>query len=125
MRKICEGCKQEQDLASLQKDWLFASHLAGDLKEQTFYTGNGCHNCNGTGYKGRLGIYEFLELTEEAAKALQNGDNEAFKLAATMQTHYCSLSESAMELAKQGITSLEEVFRVTEAVNDSSVVEHD
>jgi len=125
MRKICTNCKQEQDMDSLQKDWLFASHLSKNLDNQVFYTGNGCHNCNGTGYKGRLGIYEFLELTEDAARALQDGDNEAFKLAAKMQPSYCSLSESAMKLAEQGITSLEEVFRVTEAVSDNSVVEHD
>jgi len=116
MRKICENCKVEQDLKSLQKDWLFASHLTGETTEHTFYTGNGCHNCNGTGYKGRLGIYEFLELTEEASKALQNGDNEGFKNAAQIQPSYRSLSDSAMDLAIKGVTSLEEVFRVTEAV---------
>jgi len=125
MRKICENCKQEQDMASLKKELLFASHLAKDMESKTFYTGNGCHNCNGTGYKGRLGIYEFLELSDEAAKALQDGDNEAFKLAAQMQSSYRSLSESAINLAIEGVTSLEEVFRVTEAVNDDSVVEHD
>ncbi len=125
MRKICDSCKQEQDMESLQKDWLFASHLSSNIENTTFYTGNGCHNCNGTGYKGRIGIYEFLELTEEAARALQNGDNEAFKLAAQMQSSYHSLTESAMDLAIKGVTSLEEVFRVTEAVSDSSVIEHD
>ncbi len=125
MRKICENCKQEQDLKTIKADWLFASHLAQGLEEQVFYTGNGCHNCNGTGYKGRIGIYEFLEMTEEAAKALQEADNDAFKLAAQMQHNYRSLSESALELAVKGVTSLEEVFRVTEAVNDSEVVEHD
>ena len=112
-------------MKTLKADWLFASHLAKGMEEQVFYTGNGCHNCNGTGYKGRLGIYEFLEMTEEAAKALQQADNEAFKLAAQMQPNYRSLSESALELAVKGVTSLEEVFRVTEAVNDSEVVEHD
>ncbi|MFT5521510.1 MAG: MSHA biogenesis protein MshE [Enterobacterales bacterium] len=125
MRKICESCKQKQDMKSLQKDWLFASHLAKNIESKEFFTGNGCHNCNGTGYKGRQGIYEFLEITEDAAKALQNNDNEAFRLAAQMQPSYRSLSESAMSLAIEGITSLEEVFRVTEAVSDSSVVEHD
>lgn len=125
MRKICESCRQKQDMKSLQKDWLFASHLSKNIENQEFYTGNGCHNCNGTGYKGRQGIYEFLEITEDAAKALQNNDNEAFKLAAQMQPSYRSLSESAMNLAIEGVTSLEEVFRVTEAVTDNSVVEHD
>ncbi len=125
MRKICDSCKTEQDMASLQKDLLFASHLADNLQSHTFYTGNGCHNCNGTGYKGRLGIYEFLELDEDASKALQIGDNDAFRDAAIRQPSYCSLSESAMKLAMEGVTSLEEVFRVTEAVSDRSVVEHD
>ncbi len=125
MRKICESCKQEQDLKSLTADWLFASHLAKGMEEKVFYVGSGCHNCNGTGYKGRIGIYEFFEMTEEAAKALQETDNDAFKLAAQMQPNYRPLSESAIELAVNGVTSLEEVFRVTEAVNDSEVVEHD
>ncbi|MFT5450939.1 MAG: MSHA biogenesis protein MshE [Enterobacterales bacterium] len=125
MRKICQSCKQKQDMKRLQKDWLFASHLSKNIESQEFFSGNGCHNCNGTGYKGRQGIYEFLEITEDAAKALQNNDSEAFKLAAQMQPSYRSLSESALNLAIEGVTSLEEVFRVTEAVNDNSVVEHD
>jgi len=125
VRKICDNCKQEHDLKSLQTEWLFGSHLSLDMENRVFYKGNGCHNCNGTGYKGRLGIYEFLEMTDEAAKALQEGDNEAFKLAAETQPGFRSLSESALDLAAQGITSLEEVFRVTEAISDNSVVEHD
>jgi MSHA biogenesis protein MshE len=125
MRKICENCKQKQDMKVLQKDLLFASHLSKKIESLDFYTGSGCHNCNGTGYKGRQGIFEFLEITEDAAKALQNNNNEAFKLAAQMQPSYRSLSESAMNLAIEGVTSLEEVFRVTEAVSDHSVVEHD
>ncbi|MCP3675391.1 MAG: type II/IV secretion system protein [Gammaproteobacteria bacterium] len=125
VRKICENCKQEQDLKTLNADRLFASHIAKAMKDQVFYTGKGCRNCNGTGYKGRLGIYEFLEMTEEAAMALQEADSGAFKLAAQMQPNYRSLSESALELAVKGVTSLEEAFRVTEAVNDSDVVKHD
>jgi len=119
MRKICAHCKTEQDMNRLQKDWLFASHLEKQDAEQKYYTGNGCHQCNGTGYSGRIGIYELLEIDEAAGKALQTNDTEALMQAALAQKTYSSLSQHAMELARQGVTSLEEVFRVTEAVSAS------
>ena len=116
MRKICVHCKTEQDMGRLQKDWLFASHLSGENKDVTYYVGNGCHQCNGTGYRGRIGIYEFLEIDEAAGKALQENDSDALHEAALAQPTYSSLPEHAMKLAAEGVTSLEEVFRVTEAV---------
>jgi MSHA biogenesis protein MshE len=125
VRKICEHCKEEQNLDQLQKDWLFGSHLTDQVTAHKFFHGQGCHHCNGTGYRGRLGIFEFLEVDDAAAKALQRSDSEAFRAAAEKQESYSSLSNSAMSLAIEGVTSLEEVFRVTEAVTDSSVVEHD
>ena len=86
-------------------------HLSDDSKNQTFYVGNGCHHCNGTGYRGRIGIYEFLEIDEAAGKALQENDSEALHQAALQQDTYSSLPQHAMQLAMDGITSLEEVFR--------------
>lgn len=119
MRKICEHCKEEQNLEQLQEEWLFASQLSKEDKSHTFYHGMGCHHCNGTGYRGRIGIYEFLEIDEAAGHALQVNDSEALARAAKAQDTYRSLPEHAMELAIAGTTSLEEVFRVTEAVTDT------
>ena len=119
MRKICDHCKEEQNLEQLQKDWLFASQLSEDDTSHTYYHGTGCHNCNGTGYRGRIGIYEFLEIDDAAGKALQVNDSEALAVAAKAQPNYRSLPEHAMELAQKGVTSLEEVFRVTEAVTEA------
>jgi MSHA biogenesis protein MshE len=121
MRKICEHCKVEQDLDQLQEDWLFSSYLTKEARQTTFYTGKGCHHCNGTGYRGRIGIYEFLEVDDAAGKALQNNDSAALAAAARAQATYRSLPEHAMELAMNGITSLEEVFRVTEAVTNQEL----
>ena len=119
MRKICVHCKTEQDMSKLQEDWLFASQLSDSNKQHTYYEGTGCHQCNGTGYRGRIGIYEFLEIDEAAGKALQENDSDALHQAALAQDTYSSLPDHAMRLAEEGVTSLEEVFRVTEAVTTS------
>ena len=114
-----EKKQEKKPLEQLQEEWLFASQISSKDKDQTFYHGEGCHHCNGTGYRGRIGIYEFLEIDEAAGHALQVNDSEALAEAARAQDTYRSLPEHAMELAVAGITSLEEVFRVTEAVTDT------
>ena len=116
MRKICEHCKEAHDLEVLQEEWLKSVKLEGADTSHTFYHGAGCHHCNGTGYRGRIGIYEYLEIDEAAGHALQINDSEALAAAAKNQVTYRSLTEHAMELAVTGISSLEEVFRVTDTV---------
>ena len=72
----------------------------------------GCKNCDFTGYKGRVGIYEMLELTSDIRSAIRNGcKNDEIRMLAR-QNGMRLMQESALEQVHEGLTSLEEVQRV-------------
>jgi MSHA biogenesis protein MshE len=68
--------------------------------------------CNQTGYSGRIGIYELLELNSELRNALRSDDAMAFVNAANASPSYQSLQSAALGHARRGVTSLHEVMRV-------------
>ena len=82
--------------------------------------GTGCTSCNNTGYAGRVGIFELLEMDDAMADALRAGDSSAFGQMTRASDSYQPLVLSALEKAAEGVTSLEEVFRVTEQLEDLS-----
>ena len=83
------------------------------LDEATFYKGKGCERCNNEGYKGRLGIYEVLEVSEAIQKMISGNatateiDNQA------KEEGMFSMLEDGIIKAMRGITTIEEVLRVT------------
>lgn len=111
VRRLCPDCKKPHTLDQQEKLVLetITSH-----KETwpDFYEHHACNKCNNTGYKGRIGIYELLLMTPELSTSLHNDDNASFIQQAKQQTGFISLTESAIELAKQGITTLEEILRI-------------
>jgi MSHA biogenesis protein MshE len=89
-----------------------------DAATLTFHKGTGCTYCNNTGYRGRIGVFEFLEMNEMMMAALRNNDSQGFSEAAQKQPHFRSLMFCTLDYASQGITTLEEVFRVAEQLED-------
>jgi MSHA biogenesis protein MshE len=83
-----------------------------------FCHGSGCHHCNNTGYSGRLGVYELLELDDPMLDALRHGDAAEFAKAAYYNKHFIPLSECALQYASEGVTSLQEVFRISSSLED-------
>jgi MSHA biogenesis protein MshE len=120
VRRICTSCKVEHKPETQMLTWV--SNIAGiDKSDITFYRGSGCQTCNNTGYKGRIGVYELLEMSNEALiTALRNGDTDAFAKAAKAIPDYKTLGQTALELAEQGITSIQEVLRISEVVSDTA-----
>ncbi|MCG6414154.1 MSHA biogenesis protein MshE, partial [Vibrio fluvialis] len=88
--------------------------------EAGFVKGRGCQNCNLTGYRGRIGVFEMLELEHGMMDALRANDAVEFAHAARRSPGYKPLLASAMELALQGVVSLDEVMNLGEG--DSSGV---
>jgi MSHA biogenesis protein MshE len=86
---------------------------AGRLRE-----GSGCGECNHTGYAGRTGVYEFLEMTQELVEALNHGDPTRFAQAARRQMAGQTLARDALRLVLEGRTSIEEAMRVSSQVED-------
>lgn len=119
VRKLCDTCKEEHSVEDGDKIWLH--RLLGDeINSIKFHRAVGCHRCNMTGYRGRIGVFEMLVMNQELGDALRRGDTSGFIRAAQQTPGYVPLVKSAMDFARRGVTSLEEVLRVSEQVDDSS-----
>jgi MSHA biogenesis protein MshE len=118
VRKICRHCKVSYQPSSKEQVWLNTKCQDTYFDMTNFMHGSGCASCNNTGYLGRVGIFELLEVNDEMADALRANDSGKFATATRASEHYQPLVISALEKAAQGITSLSEVFRVTEQPDD-------
>jgi type IV pilus assembly protein PilB len=130
VRKICPNCIQSYNLATetvseLEKQLNLSNILETMEREKSimnakkglgsllFYRGKGCKQCNNSGYKGRIGIYEILENDDEMASLiLKNADADLIRQA-TKKKGVLLMIEDGFIKAKNGITTLEEVLRVT------------
>ena len=111
VRRLCPDCKKSHTLDQQEK--LVLETISGQQETwPDFYEHHACNKCNNSGYKGRIGIYELLLMSPELSTSLHNEDNADFIKQAKQQTGFISLTESAIELAKQGITTLDEVLRI-------------
>lgn len=111
VRRLCPDCKKPHTLDQQEKSLL--ETITGHHETwPDFYEHHACNKCNNSGYKGRIGIYELLLMTPALSTSLHNEDNAAFIQQAKQQDGFISLTESAIELAKQGITTLDEVLRI-------------
>ena len=118
VRRICVHCVINTEPTSDEKLWL--AHLMGHHVEQlhsNFKQGKGCQSCQYTGYRGRVGVFELLEMNEPMMSALKRGDNESFILHAKDHPGYKPLSHAAYDYATQGITTVQEVLRLAESID--------
>jgi len=111
VRRLCPDCKKIRSLEQQEK--LLLEQVVGPQTAwPDFYVHQGCNKCHNTGYHGRIGIYELLVMTPELSTSLHKDDNATFIQLAQQQAGFISLTENAIELAKQGVTTLEEVLRI-------------
>ncbi len=123
VRKICKDCKMEYrpkpetiQNFGINADLLRRIELPQvDEKNIKFFKGKGCETCNGDGYKGRIGIYEVLLMTESLRQCIIRGGSVTDIRRIARQDGMLSLRESAVRKALIGITTVEEVVRVTAA----------
>jgi len=108
VRKLCNHCKQEQIVSSADKK-LFGLSGTGDVP---IWQAEGCTHCNDTGYSGRTGIYELLVLDEPLREMIHNKDAEP-DVVKYVRQHTPSMRDYGYALVLQGVTTLEEVLRVT------------
>jgi len=111
IRRICKECSAPVELNANEQSW-----LRDQSKEEAdgliFKKGSGCNSCNHTGYSGRIGIYELLIMEPPLAEALSSKDQNAFLQAAQQQSGYRPLVQNAINYARDGITTVEEVMRL-------------
>lgn len=113
VRRVCPECRKEVPLS--EEDRKHLSHeLDIPLEEirRSYYRGIGCKLCGGSGYRGRIGIYEFLPIDESIQREIVRGAdrNEIFRTARS--NGMISLRMDGMDKVHQGITTYEEVLRV-------------
>ncbi|MAM88904.1 MAG: MSHA biogenesis protein MshE [unclassified Hahellaceae] len=126
VKRVCEDCVRAHELTDQERVWLrglgpkASVALQADAK---FVRGAGCYQCGNSGYKGRVGVYELLEMNEDLLDALRRGDQSEFTHAARKTPLYRPLALSALDYALKGITSLDEVFRITASLADAGFSE--
>ena len=114
VRRICVTCRAEVQTAPA----LRAMFRAGG--PQSFFRGMGCRDCRGTGFRGRIGIFEMLRMTPEINALVLERAPDARLFDAARRAGLTSLREECLSLVAQGATTLEEVLRVTQERYDAS-----
>jgi type IV pilus assembly protein PilB len=111
VRKICSQCKEEYEPTP---DAILALGLRPeDVRGKKFYRGRGCDRCNNIGYYGRLGIYEILVVNDEIREMMLQSRSTQEIRTASRKRGARSLRQSGLLAIYDGLTTIEEVARVT------------
>jgi MSHA biogenesis protein MshE len=110
VRRNCAQCARPHDASPQEAAWL--GLMTGDSALPT-HRGRGCLACNSTGYAGRLGVYEMLEMDATLAQTATHGDPATFLAAARARMHGRTLAHRAADLVRAGQTSIAEAMRLT------------
>jgi MSHA biogenesis protein MshE len=110
VRRNCENCAQPAAVDVHQKTWLSRYLSAAKIDKAKFKEGAGCTYCNMTGYRGRVGIYELLEVDGPIADAIRRADLVELERLAARAPGFVPLAERALTYALDGTTSLAEVM---------------
>lgn len=122
LRKICSSCVQPHEPDANERQLLAALGKGRDLEGVQFKQGAGCPHCHNTGYRGRIGVFEMLEVNQPMAEALRDNDINGFTRAAQQSVHFRPLSHAALDYAIDGTSTLEEVMKVSAQVEDEMLV---
>jgi type IV pilus assembly protein PilB len=110
-RRICPNCKVEEKVRhQVLVDAGFTPEEAKSLK---VYRGQGCPSCNSRGYKGRVGLYEVLEVTDEMRELILVGASALELRKKAVEQGMITLRRSGLLKVAEGVTTMEEVIRET------------
>ena len=111
LRKVCPKCRKETEYSD---EVLMDAGLTPKKVDFKLYRGEGCKHCRGTGYKGRIGVFETLLVTAPIREAiLRKATNMEIEKTAVEEDGMLTLRDSALSKLREGITTLEEVIRET------------
>jgi MSHA biogenesis protein MshE len=118
VRRICTSCIQPYTPNANELQLLATIGKGRDYSAVAFKQGAGCPHCHNTGYRGRIGIFEMLELNQAMAEALRVNDINGFTRAAYAVPNFVTLSEAALGYAIAGTTTLDEVMTISAQIDD-------
>ena len=110
-RRLCDNCKEVKDIPSeaLLKEGFTQEEIDAGL---TIFGPKGCKSCN-AGYKGRVGIFQVMEVSETMGRIIMEGGNAMQIADQALKEGVIDLRRAGLNKVKDGVTSLEEVNRVT------------
>jgi type IV pilus assembly protein PilB len=112
LRRICTNCREP---VTYPTEYLDAARISEADRELVFYKGKGCDRCNGTGYKGRAGLYEVMAMSSELRRLIMQGVSADELREQGLVEGMLTLRMDGMKKVAQGVTTLEEVVKETAA----------
>jgi MSHA biogenesis protein MshE len=117
VRRVCESCSEAYTPSVQEIEWLANERLhRGDWGK--LLHGRGCSHCNGSGYYGRMAVYEMLEMNQTIADAAAHQESLRFMEVARDHLRGKTLLDHAIQLMKAGVTTIVEVMRISNQVED-------
>ena len=121
VRKVCTSCSANYTPDEFEQGWL--RDLGIEPSQHSYRKGRGCKQCGNTGYSGRMGVYELLDMTPKLAEALRHDDSQLFVEEAERTPGYQPLVMVAHQHAASGLTTIEEMQRLAGHVADDVLME--
>ncbi len=112
-RRVCQECKVVEEIPV--QSLINAGVPREEADQYVCYKGQGCPKCNKTGFKGRVGFYQVMPMLEEIRELVLNGANTAEIKRESMRLGIKTMRQSGLTKLREGVTSFEEVLRVTVA----------
>lgn len=113
IRRVCMDCKTEHPTPP--EALVEVGFAPDEAKQLKIYKGTGCQTCNNTGYKGRVGLYEVMEITDEMRELILIGASALELRKKAVDDGMITLRESGLQKIRNGVTTIEEVVRETVA----------
>jgi MSHA biogenesis protein MshE len=117
VRLICQSCTRPYEPLPIEQEWL-RNELGNRANSHQTMHGRGCMHCNGTGYNGRTGVYEMLEMTKAVAQAANHEDPGEFTKVAEREMGGNTLRRHAVHLVMSGKTTIAEAMRISNQLDD-------
>lgn len=109
VRRICPHCKKDYEATDYEK-----KILIGNTEENlTLYKGQGCGHCNGTGYLGRIGVYEIMDITRKHRDLINETKNPNVLKDLSLENGMTTLGQECRDLVLKGITTVDELATIT------------
>jgi len=122
VRKVCKSCATDYTPDAFEAGWL-SEALGVNVAKHKYKKGPGCQQCGMTGYQGRMGVFELLDMTSDLSETLRNNDAQGFVDAAIKSPGYEPLVKVAHAHASEGLTTIEEVLRLAGQLRDDVIDE--
>ena len=111
VRKICTSCKEPIEVP--EQALLDVGFTDKEIKSLKLFRGKGCERCGGTGYKGRIGLFEVMEVDETVRELILSGGSANELRQQSTENGMLGLRESGLQKINEGVTTIEEVIRET------------